>query len=409
MSLVATTPGAAHCRHFGLCGGCTTPGGDEAARLERLRDHVVAALDAGGIPHRAAVPPPEPSPRTLGYRNKMEFTFGSRRFVPKEEPEGAPRDFALGLHVRGVWFKVLDIGRCEIQFPEANPILESVREIARRRRLPPWDVRGKSGLLRHLVLRKAEASGQILLNLVTSDPSPADLVPFFAEIGGRHPEISTLVQSVNRRIAPVSTGQEEIVHTGTGTIHETLCGLRFGISVNTFFQVNTPVAERLAGWVRDEAGADGRDEVWDLCSGSGSLALAVASRAGRVRGFELVADAVADARRNASLNGIANAAFEAADVTAVLRAAAEGSAERPGVVLVDPPRAGLHPRAVAALAVLRPRRIVWVSCDVPAAAPQLARLIRDGGYSLERIQPFDMFPHTGHVECAFSLRAATSP
>jgi len=400
---------AARCPHSGSCGGCSFQELAYPAQLaakQRLLARVLAPLDASPEPILACAQP-------WNYRNKMDFTFARARWIEPGEPQGAEADFALGLHARGHFHKVLDLAACEIAFAGAVPILASVRALARAQGLAPWDVRTRSGLLKHLVLRRSWASGEILADLVTSAAAPELVEPLAAGLRARHPELTTLVQHVNAGVALVANGELARVFHGRGEIEERLGDLAFAISATSFFQTNTPQAERLLALVGAAAAPRAGETVFDLYCGCGVFALALAHAAGpeRVVGFELVASAVEDARANARRNALEGVRFVAGDLAHTL--APESLALRglppPDVCVVDPPRAGMHARVLAALCQLAPRRVVYVSCHAAAAVQDVGGL-QAAGYRIERVQPLDLFPHTPHVECVFVLtRALSSP
>jgi 23S rRNA (uracil1939-C5)-methyltransferase len=400
----------ARCQHFGTCGGCSFQNlayGAQLAALEQVLAGTLAPLLAL-LDEAPAIDPIVGCAEPWHYRNKMDFTFGTRRWIEPHEPEGAPNGFALGLHVPGRFDRVLDIERCDIAFREAAPIVLTARELARAHELDAWDVRAHRGLLRHLVLRKGVRTGEIMADLVTTEAAAERLAPLMRELLARHPEITTLVQHVNPGVALVAGGEERVLH-GPGVIHEELGGLAFRISAASFFQTNTVQAEVLLEIVRErvlEAGAAAH--VLDLYCGSGLFALALARASARVTGYELVEEAVADARRNAERNGLAGVRFVVGDLAETLDPAA-WAGDPPEVCVVDPPRAGLHARVVAALRTLAPRRVVYVSCNPKSAARDLPPLVADG-YRVARIQPLDLFPHTPHLECVFALdRVASRP
>jgi len=393
----------ARCPHVASCGGCSFQELDYRAQLaakQRLLARVLEPLGASLAPVLACE-------RPWNYRNKMDFTFARARWIESGEPAGAEVGFALGLHARGHFHKVLDLQACEIAFAEAAPILAGVRELARARELAPWDVRAREGLLRHLVLRKSWASGAILADLVTSAAAPELLEPFAAELRSRHPELTTLVQHVNPGVALVANGRLERVFHGSGEIEERLGGLAFAISAASFFQTNTPQAEHLLELVCAQAAPRPGETVFDLYCGCGVFALALARAAGpeRVFGFELIEAAVEDARANAARNGLEGVRFVAGDLALTLlpEQLALRAIPGPDVCVVDPPRAGMHPRVLGALRLLEPRRIVYVSCNPRAAVQDVAALLA-AGYRLELVQPVDLFPHTPHVECVFVLQ-----
>ncbi len=389
------------CAHFRSCGGCSFQDLDYAAQLDGLRRGIAEAFEARGLlTEGVAIEPVVPAPAPWRYRNKMEFTFSNRRWIAPEEPEGVDASFALGLHAVGLFSKVVDIGACPIQSAAADRILASARELAREQGLAAWDIREHRGLLRHLVLRVAHGTGQILVNVVTSEDAPDRVEPFAQALLARHPEITTLVQNVNSRAATTAFGERERVLHGGGAIVERIAGLDFAISANSFFQTNSAAAEALFEAVREEAALAPDESAWDLYCGTGTIALVLARGAREVVGFELVPSAILDARANAARNGIANARFVEGDVLEGLAGAATEPV--PAVVVVDPPRAGLHPRVVARLAALPARRLVYVSCNPAAAAGDVAGLAA-GGWRLARVRPFDLFPHTPHVECVLLL------
>jgi 23S rRNA (uracil1939-C5)-methyltransferase len=394
---------AARCPHAASCGGCSFQELDYAAQLaakERLLSRALAPLGAPTLEPIVACDPP------WNYRNKMDFTFGRARWIEPGEPEGAESGFALGLHARGSFRKVLDVRACELAFAGAVPILASVRAAARELGLEPWDVRTHAGLLRHLVLRRSWHSGEILADLVTTEEAPERIAPLAEALLARHPEVTTLVQHVQPGVALVALGRLVRVFRGDGTIRERVAGLDFSISAHSFFQTNTPQAERLVHLVRDWAGTSSGETVFDLYCGGGLFTLALARAAGpaQVVGFELAPSAVADARANAESNGLAGVRFVAGDLAETLapEALARHGLAPPAACVVDPPRAGLHARVLGSLLCLAPARVVYVSCNPRSAARDLGALVA-AGYALERARPVDLFPHTPHVECVFRL------
>jgi 23S rRNA (uracil1939-C5)-methyltransferase len=387
------------CAHFPDCGGCAHQDLAYAAQLEhkrRLAERVLGAAFPLAVPVEAVLG----CERPWRYRNKMDFTFGARRWIGAGEPADLPeaeRGFALGLHPAHQFAKVLDVRRCEIAFEGAEAIVASARELARELGLSAWDTRSQSGLLRHLVLRRSWASGEILVDLVTSDEAAGELAPWFERLLARHPEVTTLVQTVHTGLAKTALGERELTIHGPGHITERLGGFEFRLSAKSFFQTHTPQAERLLALVLEEAALTGTERVFDLYCGVGSLTLPLSRRAAHATGYELVEEAVADARATAARNGVTNVDFVAGDVARTL-----ATAQRPDVVVVDPPRGGLHPDVVDALAARLPRRVVYVSCNLQSGARDAARLLA-AGWSLTRVRPIDLFPHTPHLECVLTL------
>lgn len=402
--LAVLDPGAARveaaCAHFPACGGCSLQDLAYDAQLAGKHALVVAAFRAHGLADGVAIEPVAPARERFHYRNKMEFTFGSRRWIAPDEPQGAPAGFALGLHAAELFNKVIDVHACAIQPERLDGIVASARELALEQGLEPWDLRAHTGLLRFLAFRSARGTGEVLVNLVTSADAPERVIPYAAALVARHPWITTLVQNVNSRAGQTAFGEREHVLHGSGRIVESIDGVRFEISANSFFQTNSAQAELLFAFVREAAALTGVERVFDLYCGTGAIGLVLARAAREVVGFEQVDAAVADARRNAALNGCAHARFVAGDVLASL--AAWPAAETADVCVVDPPRAGLHPDVPVRIAALAPARIVYVSCNPQSGARDAARLVACG-YAIERVRPLDLFPHTPHVETVITL------
>ena len=265
-------------------------------------------------------------------------------------------------------------------------------------------MRAHTGFLRHLVLRAGVATGEIMVNVVTFSESRELFEPYAALLLERHPEITTLIQTINSGVASVAHGERERVLHGRGWITERVLGAEFRISARSFFQTNTQQAARLFEIVREEVEVSSESVVYDLYSGAGTIALILAPGVREVLAFEGVSEAVADARCNATANDARNVRFFEGDVLRELDAAVAPESElpRPDVCVVDPPRAGLHPKVPAKLLALGARRIVYVSCNIQNGARDLALLV-DGGYRLLSARPVDLFPHTPHVECVVTL------
>jgi len=394
------------CAHFGPCGGCALQHLDDAEQREHKRARVARALaPLLDLEPGLAVEPVLGMEAPWHYRNKLDLTFGARRYRVKGEAPDTDDTFGLGLHVPGMWSKVLDIQACSIGFPGVDGLLGTVRRLVRAAGLPPWDARAHTGLLRHLVLRRGVRTGQTMLVLVTAARAAELIDPLVAALVAAHPELTTVVQDISTSAASVAIGQEQHVLHGPGTIEEVLCGRTFTLSPHSFFQTNTLMAERLFEVVREEAALAPGALVFDLYCGAGTIGLCLADRAREVVGFESVSAAVADARRNAARNGVTQATFVEGDVLVELAAwTARGA--RPDLVVLDPPRAGLHQKVVPSVLALAAPRIVYVSCNPESAGRDLAALTA-GGYRVRRIRPVDLFPHTPHVETVITLDRAS--
>ncbi len=398
---------APRCRHARACGGCRFQEFEYEGQLAEKHRIAHSILHSAGVlgANAPVIERVLPAPSIWNYRTKMDFSFSNRRWLDEREPADAPADFALGLHPRDFHAKVIDVEQCEIQFGEANRILASVRELAKSHALIPWDVTGHHGLLRHLVLRKSRASGEILVNLVTFDESAERIRPFARELELARPEITTLVQSLHSTNAQAALSEREIVLFGPGFIREKLGRVEFRLSANSFFQTNAEQAEHLLELVVEECAATKSDVLFDLYCGAGAFTLPMARLVREAFGFELVDSSIRDARDNAATNAIENAHFVAGDLCETIAAdlTKSGPARpEPNLCVVDPPRAGLHPKVVETLARIPARRIVYVSCNLTSAARD-AKVLVDAGWRLARVRPIDLFPHTPHLETVLTF------
>jgi 23S rRNA (uracil1939-C5)-methyltransferase len=407
---------AAPCPHVALCGGCALQGLDPAAQTRYKARQATELLRRIGKVSPAEIAPPWQSPAPFFYRNKMEFTFGKRPWLSREaltagEPFGPGP--ALGLHPRGVYQGVFDVTACQLQSPLSNQIVGYAREIALRRALPVYDSRTDRGLLRHLVIRQAATRADLLVILVVRNEDPV-LAEVARELMERVPEITGVVACINLRRATVASGDYLLPLGGRDTWCEEILGLSFRIGAASFFQTQTRGAVALIEEVLAVGSFSREDRILDLYCGIGAFSLPIARVAGQVCGIELLAEAVAEARQNAAANGIDNAAFEAAAVEAPGEQPWEsGRAEGlPGprphrapwdTVLLDPPRSGLHPRALDKLRRMAPPRIIYVSCNPATLARDAGTLVAEDGYHPRRLRIFDLFPQTPHLEAVMVL------
>ena len=400
------------CSYFGTCGGCKWQNLAYGEQLRWKRQHVVDAFERIGGLEDVEVRPTIGNAEEYWYRNKMEYSFGDRRWLTDEEiASGADlnRDFALGLHVPGRFDRVLDIDKCWLQSELSNRVRNATRRFALDNELSIYNTHTHTGLLRNLVIRQSRASGETMALLVSSDDATETIDRWARFIRVEFPEVTTIVQGINRKKAQIAFSEETRVLHGPGTITESVAGNEFTISPFSFFQTNSLQAERLYEQALDAASLGGGEVVWDLYCGAGTITLAAARRARQALGIELNAIAIDDARANASRNGITNAEFIAGDLKDVLEElkAAEAGADvphhlvRPDVVITDPPRAGMHEDVVRRLLELAPERISYVSCNPTTQARDCAILAE--AYRVEYVQPVDMFPQTYHVETVARL------
>jgi 23S rRNA (uracil1939-C5)-methyltransferase len=384
---------AAPCPYFGRCGGCRLQHLAYPAQLafkeKQVRDCLERLGEVAGFELRPILPAPE----AYGYRNKMEYTVAR-----------SMGETIVGLHEAERYDVVLDIERCLLQSETMNTLLDETRRQIRARRLPVWDSVTEQGLLRFVSLREGRRTGDAMVNIVAASPDVENLGPLADALEARTPATASVVLNVNAKKASVAVGSEEHVLLGRDHITESLGGLAFQVSANSFFQTNTVQAERLFALVEAACELHEDQTLVDLYSGTGAISLLLARSCRRVYGIEVAPAAVADAVRNARANGIENCTFLTGEVRHVLPALiAEGV--KADTVVADPPRAGFHPKALSALAALGPARIVYVSCNPSTLARDVGDLVRRG-YRLEWVQPVDMFPQTPHIEAVARLRRA---
>ncbi|MBM4159739.1 MAG: 23S rRNA (uracil(1939)-C(5))-methyltransferase RlmD [Ignavibacteria bacterium] len=396
------------CKHFGVCGGCRWQHVDYSKQLQFKEQHVVDAFERiGGLSNLNLL-------SILGaddiyfYRNKMEYSFADRQWVDRSTRSGAelPANLEaqkvnvfLGLHVPQRYDKVLEITECHLQSEVSNRILSYVRSFTRRRNLLPYSSRSDSGYLRFLVIRQSERTRELMVNLVTVDDRPEVMRDFTADLRSAVPETTTVVNTINSRKAQIAFGELEKVYYGDGVIHERLGEHVFTISARSFFQTNTAQAEKLFEAAKSFAELKGDEVVWDLYSGTGSIALFVSDAAREVVGIEAVESAVRDAERNAQANNVRNCMFLLGDLKERLTADTTWmqSSPKPDVMIIDPPRSGMHPKAVDEILNLAPPRIVYVSCN-PMTQARDVKVLCSEKYVLTKLQPVDLFPHTYHIE-----------
>jgi 23S rRNA (uracil1939-C5)-methyltransferase len=405
-SPVRITP---QCRYFGVCGGCKWQNLNYDAQLAYKREHVMEALEHIGGFHGLEVAPALGAADAYYYRNKMEFSFGDR-WRTKEELEAGPPpdgDFALGLHVPGRFDRVLDLEECWLQSPTSVAIVNAVRAFAKEHALTVYSSRTFTGYLRNLVIRLGRRTGELMVNLVTTDHSPETMEKLTGVLLEKFPGITTVVNNVTARRSLVAIGDEERCYHGPGWIREQLGNRLYRISANSFFQTNTLQAERLYDAALRMAELRPEDVVFDLYSGTGTIALHLSGLVRQVIGIEAVESAVEDARRNAQENGVENCTFVVGDLKERLTNNTLWMEVRPDVVVVDPPRAGMHPRVVSEIAALAPGRIVYVSCNPATQARDLKLLCAEEKYEVRGVQPVDMFPQTTHIENIVALRRAS--
>ncbi len=389
------------CKHYGVCGGCKWQCLAYEYQLKYKQQQVFDALTRIGKVQMPEVSPILGSEHTCAYRNKLEFTFSNKRWLTWEEVEKEVEydDMnALGFHIPGAFDKVLNIDECHLMDGLNNRLRNGIREFAVRNSIPFFDLRTQEGVLRGIMIRTS-TTGEVMLLLqakVTEDKQMEQLQMVLQYIADAFPEVSSLLYVINNKCN--DTFGDLPVHTfkGTDVIYEEMEGLRFKVGPKSFYQTNSRQAYNLYKVAREFAALTGNEIVYDLYTGTGTIANFVARKAKKVIGIEYVEDAVIDARVNSELNGLSNLTFFAGDMKDILTRDFIEEHGRPDVIITDPPRAGMHNDVIDTILFAAPRRIVYVSCNPATQARDLSLL--DCDYKVMAVQPVDMFPHTHHVE-----------
>ncbi|MEY3573532.1 MAG: hypothetical protein RLZZ617_130 [Bacteroidota bacterium] len=398
------------CQHFGTCGGCKWQNMDYPTQLVYKTKQVHDALTRiGGLSLEGVQAEPAlPAPAIYRFRNKLEFTFTDRRWLTREEllqsqeqsatidaPTHGFPGMGLGFHLSGRFERILHIETCYLMDEVADLIRNTFYRQAVAMNLSFYSLRSRQGYLRNLMLRNT-VDGQWMVLLSVSEDKPEILLPYLEALRPQLPQVDQWLYTVNTKANDSLEGLEIQVHQGQNRLTETLDGLRFGISATSFFQTNPRQALALYRLALDWCALQGDELVYDLYTGTGSIALFLARHAAKVIGIEYVESAIEDARRNAEANGIRNTEFYAGDMARLLNEDFYSAHGRPNVVVVDPPRAGMHADVVQMLLKSNAERIVYVSCNAATQARDLQSL--NELYRLERFRPVDLFPQTAHIE-----------
>lgn len=382
------------CQYCNFCGGCKWQQLGYDRQLEYKKRHVTESMQHIGGLKDIPVTDVIPSDDIYEYRNKMEFSCSSKRWLlPWElEDEAIKKDFGIGLHVPGTFDKVIDINRCEIMPDLGNQILADVRRFIKESGLAAYHLRTHEGFWRFLMLRHSKAFDTWMVNIVTTAKQMAVVSDLAAVLSEKYPEIASVMNNITDARSGVSIGKEEICLYGKDHIIEKLGKFTFKISANSFFQTNTAACEKLYSKVSEYAALTGNEVVVDLYSGTGTIPIWLSDQAKMVYGIEIVKSAVIDAKQNADLNRIKNCEFLEGDIKDVL----PGLKANPDVMIIDPPRVGMHKEVVQQVLSLGPGKIVYVSCNPATLARDLEML--HPAYDIREITPVDMFPHTYHIE-----------
>lgn len=399
------------CSHFGQCGGCALQNLQYERQCLEKRNQVHDSLFRIGGLSDFFLDETLPASQIYGYRNKMEFSFAREQWLPPEifDKSNQRESLYLGLHARGFYEKVIDVQHCHLIPPIGSEILSAVRNFAKGSGLPVYSTRSHDGFWRFLVIRHAENTPDLMVNIINAryDERIADQLKTM--LTQQFPQITSLLYGVTTSKAGVAFCEHVYPLNGKEFIEEQLGDYRYEISANSFFQTNTRQAERLYQLGLEYAQLTGNEIVYDLYCGAGTIAIFMSRYASRVVGFEAIPAAVTDASRNAARNNVRNSEFVLGDLKNAISKTEEIIAQygQPDVLIIDPPRGGMHPKTLAAVLALHPERIVYVSCNPTTLARDLKEMCAET-YQLIRARPVDMFPHSAHIEVVAQLRRKSS-
>jgi len=391
----------ARCKYFWQCGGCKQQDLEYAQQVKYKQQQVEEIFRKMGGFSDFVLEEIAPSEMIFYYRNKMEFSFSDKRWLTQAEINSGikiNRDFALGLHVPEVYDKVLDIDECFLQSELSNKILNLTKEFFKSRSVVPYSTKTHSGYLRNLVIKTSHHSNDLMVNIVTFSENEELLKDYSGTLLREVPQITTIVNNINQKRSSVATGDYEKTIYGSGYIIDSIGNYQFRISANSFFQTNTLQAEKLYQSALDYAELSGDEIVYDLYSGAGTISIFVSGKSKRVYAFETVESAINDAEENKKINNASNVYFFTADLyKSFLPVVEDRKLPSPDVVILDPPRSGMHTNTIDDVIKLNPKKIIYVSCN-PATQVRDIKLFVNSGYKLKKIKPVDMFPHTYHIE-----------
>ena len=394
------------CSHFGVCGGCKWQCLSYEEQLKYKQKQVFDNLTRIGKVELPEFRPILGSEKTRFYRNKLEFTFSNKRWLTEEEvKQDVKYDQmnAVGFHIPGAFDKVLAIDKCWLQDDISNQIRNAVRDYAYAHKFPFFNLRTQEGLLRNIMIRTS-STGELMVVLqckVTDDEGRRKMEEILQFMADSFPQITSLMYVINNKCNDTIGDLDVEVFKGNDHIFEEMEGLRFKVGPKSFYQTNSKQAYNLYKVAREFAGLTGNELVYDLYTGTGTIANFVARQARKVVGIEYVPEAIEDAKVNSDLNGIDNTLFYAGDMKDILTNDFIAEHGRPDVIITDPPRAGMHNDVIDVILAAEPKRIVYVSCNPATQARDLQLL--DGKYKVTAVQPVDMFPHTHHVENVVQL------
>ena len=392
------------CQHFGICGGCKWQMLPYEKQLQYKQQEAEQNLKRIGKVELPAIMPIIGSDDTTHYRNKLEFTFSNKRFLTSDEinsPDTVVQQNALGFHVPRIFDKVIDIFECYLMDDVNNRIRNTIRNFAKQHEFAFYDIKEHTGWLRNIIVRYCN-TGELMVNICINHEDESNRISLLDHLLKEVPSITTLLYTINPKWNDSIYDLTPQVYFGKGYVTEKLDDFEFIISPKSFFQTNTKQAEKLYSVARDFAGLSGTETVYDLYCGTGSIGIFVSKHAKKIIGVEVIEDAIEDAKKNAALNNINHAHFFAGDVIKICDDAFFATHGRPDVIITDPPRVGMHEKLVHKLLDIAAPKIVYVSCNTATQARDINLLSEK--YSVEKVQPVDMFPHTHHIECVVLLK-----
>jgi 23S rRNA (uracil1939-C5)-methyltransferase len=396
-----TTP---FCKHFGVCGGCKWQMLPYEKQLFYKQQEVAQNLKRIGKVDLPEMMPIVGGTDTVHYRNKLEFTFSNKRYLTSEEINSADevvQQNALGFHVPRIFDKIIDIETCYLMDDVNNTIRNTIRDFAKENNYTFYDIKQHTGWLRNIIIRYC-TTGELMVNICFGYEEKEETKKLLDHLLQKVPSITTLLYTINTKWNDSIYDLSPETYYGKGFVKEQLGKFKFKIGPKSFFQTNTKQAEKLYTITKDFAQLTGSETVYDLYCGIGSIGIFVSELANKIIGVETIAEAIEDAKENAALNNIAHAEFFAGDVIKICNDEFFAQHGRPDVIITDPPRAGMHEKLILKLLDIAAPRIVYVSCNTATQGRDIALLSEK--YTVEKIQPVDMFPQTHHIECVVLLK-----
>ena len=394
------------CKHFYDCGGCKIQDLNYEEQINQKENQVVEVLNHLGKLNIKKIEPIIKSDIIYEYRNKMEFSFSNSRWLISDEKglkNEKPKDFALGLHPPRRFDKIVDVDNCEIQTSLANKILTLIKKESIENNLAPYDIINHTGFIRNIVIKHPKHSDQVMINIITAYKEDEVLMPIISKLKKLSPNIKSIINTINDKKSDSAYGMPQNLLYGENFIVEYLNEFEFEISADSFFQTNSIQALNMYEYVRDECKLSGSEIIYDFYCGTGTISIFVAKNAKKVYGFEIVESAIKDANKNALKNKVNNTEFYCGDLSKMLKNYNNIIEKNPcDVLILDPPRAGVHPKTLKEILKINPKKIIYVSCNPTTQARDVREFI-NSHYIMGKVQPIDMFPHTHHIECVITL------